>query len=100
MKIPKKVKVGGHVLDVIETDDIKKLESNSYGIWDSMQLKIHIRKSMPQSQKEQVFLHETGEVLLRSILNIVKEDFSHQDWSRFSEGLYQLLKDNHLNFGG
>ena len=99
MNIPKSVKIGGHILQVVETDDIQILDSQSYGTWNTMQGKIYIRKSMPQSQKEEVFLHEIGEVLLRSNLDIQEENFAHKDWSAFSEGLYAIFKDNKLNFG-
>jgi len=73
MKIPNKLRIAGQEFEVIQTDN-----------------------TTPQCQKEEILLHEAGEVLLVGILKIGEKEFSHNNWSRFCYCFYDLLERNGL----
>lgn len=89
MKIPKYLKIGGHIIKV---DMSKELE----GINGEFVVKtntIRICKTLAQSQKESTFFHE--------IFHAMNSTFSVRDISHFlldslSEQFYQVFKDNKM----
>lgn len=93
MKIPNKLKIGGHVYSVritSVTDEAKG--SNNWGRTYHGKGKILIDKEISQTKKEEVFIHE----LVHCVEHFVDSDSKESHVTRFSNGLYQVLKDNKL----
>jgi len=89
MKIPSKLKIGGHIVKV---DCRQKLDGlNGKAVMETNT--IHICKSIAQSQKESTLIHEILH-FLNSTLGESAMGHSVQD--SLSEQLYQVLKDNNL----
>lgn len=89
MKIPKKLKIGGHTVKVSHHNHTF---NNTDGSWCSEDNEICIKKSLPMSQKEVTLIHE----ILHSINNSmdeVKIEF-------LAQTLYQVIIDNKLVFDG
>lgn len=90
MKIPKKLKIGGHVykikfLDIVRLDG---LTGDEMGYCDKEKNEIRIQKGMSQSQTEETLIHE----ILHGINNVV----SHETTESLAHSLHQVLKDNNL----
>lgn len=86
MKIPKKLKIGGHDIQVrlIEFGDADGLCGNTaYSKGE-----ITINKELPQSQREATLIHE--------IFHVLNTTMSHDLIDSLSEQLYQVLKENDL----
>lgn len=93
MFIPQKLKVLAHTYTVNESNE-PQLGRGTSGSCCSNLLKIELDSSMPQTRKEETFLHEIFEALIYH-LDIKIE---HTDLSALSEGLYTVMRDNELNF--
>ena len=103
MKIPKKIKIGGHIYRVffVKTRDEKK-QSCNIGLTNAIIKKIYVEKDIPRSQQENTFLHE----VLHAIMMETRlwYDFDRTDRKldeedivgRMANMLYQVLKDNKL----
>lgn len=89
MTIPKKLKIGGHIVKI----DCSLVLDNEDGRWESKENKIYICKSLPQTQKEVVLVHE-----ILHACNAVFGDteIAHMILDSLSQQLYQVLKDNKL----
>lgn len=87
MKIPTKLKIGGHMVTVLEK------EMDDCGTFDDEKMTITINSKMPQSRKESTLIHEIMHVF-NSTLSESREGHSLQD--SLAEQLYQVLKDNKL----
>lgn len=90
MKIPKKLKVGGHIYKVILSSD---LGENTDGDHDTETNKIRIRKTLPKSQKEVTFFHEVFHALNSEITNL---SLGHVVLESLAQQMYQVLKDNNM----
>ena len=89
MKIPKKLKIGGHIIKVDCSEELR----GANGMSSYMTNTIKLCKSLPQSQKESTLIHE--------IMHFINSDLGdreshHAILSSLAEQLYQVLKDNHL----
>lgn len=89
MKIPQKVKVGGHVyrVELVDRVETEKGEDNC-GDCEWQLNRIRIKKSLPQSQKEETFIHE--------VLHALDTDMAEKDINTLGFKLYQVLADNNL----
>ncbi|MDA2921691.1 hypothetical protein MYX07_00310 [Patescibacteria group bacterium AH-259-L07] len=98
MKIPKKIKVGGHIYKVIYPYRFKERE-DLYGRTNEGRKEIFVTNldangnKLPQTKIEETFLHE--------LLHAVDQTYNNNDLkeeivARMGEGLYQVLKDNKL----
>lgn len=100
MKIPKQLKIGGHIykIKVVDGEDQKK-GGSCWGKTFHHQKEIYIDESAALSQQEETFFHE--------ILHCIDQVYNGQEFvkdgndgeatvSRLAEGLYQVLKDNNL----
>ena len=91
MKIPKKLKIGGHSVKVVFTD---RLPDNDCGYADFENDLIKIDAKLSQSMKEITLIHE--------IFHWINSDFhsdgviSHSLLESLSQQFYQVLKDNRL----
>jgi hypothetical protein len=93
--IPSKVKVAGMEYEIEEIPDIEE-QFDTLGKIFYTKGKIKIDKNLSKDRKEQVFVHE----LLHGIF--WEAGFEEQDEdmvNRVSMILYQVLKDNKLQFG-
>jgi len=89
MKIPPKIKIGGHLFDVeYQSEEETGYEHSGSKLgWKN---KIWLQKDMVQSKKESVLFHEILEEL-----NYQHEfKLDHQVLSSIAEGFYQVLVDN------
>ena len=87
MKIPNKLKIGGHTYKVFlkkEWEDSKDED----GYCDVTKNEIVLKASMSQSCKEVTLLHE--------IFHALNSVLDHTVMDSLSEQLYQVLKDNKL----
>lgn len=92
MKIPKKLKIGGHDVKVRFTETMQGDYPNASGGWTEALNLIEIRKSLAGSQKEVTLIHE--------ILHAINYNFTEEQVEFLSQTLYQVLKDNKLYFDG
>jgi hypothetical protein len=82
MKIPSKLKIGGHVFRVV----VK--EMSECGLTKRTLNEIWIANDLSQTQKEVTLIHE--------ILHAINGEQDHKLLDSFSEQIYQVLKDNNL----
>ena len=93
MKIPNKLKVGGHEYKVQITKTYDEAKGyNNWGRTNHAKLKIYIDSEINQSKKEETFIHELLHTVDHHIGSILKED----QVNRISNSLYQVIKDNKL----
>jgi Zn-dependent peptidase ImmA (M78 family) len=93
--LPKKVKVAGIDIEVIEVDGINE-RFNVLGQIDYCKSTIEIDSKLSESKKEQTLVHE----ILHACFN--ESGFEEQDEdmiNRVGIVLYQVLKENDLRFG-
>ncbi len=87
MKIPKQVKIGGHIYSI----DFKNLEDD-VGQCDTANLKITIEKDAKQSIKESTLLHEA----VHAMNPTFDDGDRHALMDSLTEQIYQFLKDNNF----
>jgi len=102
MIIPKKLKIGGHIYSVEWTKpkDTERRKGN-WGITLLEEKRILIDREMPQSQKEETFIHELLHCCFhQASLNYDIDDkvelTEEQVVSRLANVLHQVLVDNKL----
>ncbi len=90
MKIPKRIKIGGHWFDVIHKNGETGFRDSGFkGSWSNV---IVLNKGLKQSKRESVLLHEIiHEISWQNDLDLKEETVS-----TIAEGLYQVLVDNKL----
>lgn len=86
MKIPKTLKIGGHIYE-IEFVDGEKI-NNDCGEQNRARNTIKLRKDLPQSQLEETLIHE----VIHALNGGLKEEMV----DGMAMGIYQVLKDNNL----
>ena len=92
MKIPKKLKIGGHNYAIIQNNTQKTNADSRLGTADIYKNKIWVDTAQSQTQQESTLLHEIIEVI--NEVNLLKLS---EESIRVLEGwLYQVLKDNNL----
>lgn len=92
MKIPQKIKIGGHIYGIIKRDREKEDGKSSCGTHDGKYNKIWINIAWSQSQQESTLIHEIIEAI-NWLQALGLEDRQVQG---LEAGLYQVLKDNRL----
>ena len=87
MKIPHKVKIGGHIYKVIfqKTTD---LADNDCGKTDRVKGIIAIDKDLIQSEKEETFFHE--------LVHIINTEYEETEVDFLAQAIYGALKNNKL----
>lgn len=91
MKLPKTLKIGGHIYTV---DNTRQLD-NALGETDNGELTIKICSSIKGTQVGAVLLHE----LFHAMNTTVGDDKAmHALIDSFAEQLYQIIHDNNLRF--
>lgn len=92
MKIPKKLKIGGHIYRVKFRDRHVEDGVDTAGNCLCTQTTIWIDKTAKQSQQESTFFHE----IIEAINGESELKLEHTQICALEFGLYQVLKDNHL----
>lgn len=88
MKIPKKIKIGGHIIDV--TLDKKYPDEKLHGETDYNKNTIMLNANLAPSQIVATFYHE--------FLHVVNTELEHEKVEYLAQALAQLHIDNNLNF--
>ena len=93
MKIPKKLKIGGHeyIVRIAPVTD-KAKGANNWGRTYHATNEILIDKELSTTKQEETFIHE----VVHCIEHFMESNSKESHVSRFSNGLYQALKDNGL----
>jgi len=93
MKIPEKIKIGGHEIKIerVNTKDIDSAGEFN-GFYDVIRLRID--HDSVESCVAECFLHEIIEAI--KMKNNLAIDHTHL--TVLSEGLFQVMRDNKLNF--
>lgn len=89
MKIPNKLKIGGHTFKVNK----KEIISRELGNTQFINGIIEIDKRLPQSLQESTLIHEIFHVLNSTLAD---GQVGHSLLDSLSEQFYQVLKDNNL----
>jgi len=89
MKIPSRVKIGGHWFKIVYKDDDKDDYRLTGGV-THWQNKIFLQTQLTQSKRESVLIHEIIEEI--SSQNDLK--IEHHILSCLAERIYQVLVDN------
>ena len=87
MKIPKKLKIGGHIYKVVfqkQTD----LAENDCGKTDRAKGIIAIDTNLIQSEKEATLIHE--------IIHIINAEYKEVEVDFLAQAIYAVLKENNL----
>lgn len=92
MTIPKKLKIGGLIYDVILKDRNKECGVSHYGTTDPSLMKIWIHSGISKQQQESTLIYE----ILEAINHNWELRLEHQQISQLETSLYQVLKDNNL----
>ena len=88
MKIPDKIKIGGHSFDIHFTEDVDGFDIMGQGRhWSN---RINIQMAMAQSKKESTLLHEA----LHEMNLQQGWDLDENKISAMAESFYQFLTDN------
>ena len=87
MKIPKTLKIGGHVYKVV-LQGSSKLDNVNIGCTSRKENEIVLDISLPQDQIEATFFHE--------VLHTLNNELAHPIIDSLAEQLYQVFLDNHL----
>lgn len=90
MKIPKRIKIGGHWFTIVYNNDALGFHDSGFkGSWNNT---IVLNKGLKQSKRESVLLHEIiHEISWQNDLDL-KENII----STIAESLYQVFMDNKL----
>ena len=93
MKIPQKLKVGGHIYKILVSKTSSEQKGhNNWGRTNHGTLNIYIDRELAESKQEETFFHELLHAVDHHMGSIMKEDVIE----KISNGLYQVLKDNNL----
>lgn len=98
MKIPRKIRVAGHLIIIKKLKTFKK-SPNILGLAYMPGNKIEISNTfggseIPEATKAEVFLHE----ILHQISDKYSIDLREKQVSQLAGGLFQVIRDNKLDF--
>ena len=89
MKIPKTIKIGGHLISIDQNQEIE----DAAGDWNARKNLIRIDKHLPMSQKEATLIHEIFHAMNYTFAD---EPVAHALLESLSEQWYQVLSDNDM----
>ena len=93
MEIPKKIKVGAHEITIEIVDPIRSGNAGVYNIYSNL-IMLENDADKPESNLSECFLHEIIECIKAK--NNLEIDHTHL--TVLSESLFQVLRDNRLEF--
>ncbi len=86
MKIPSKLKIGGHIISVREVEMIDDTTCSGDSSYTNGEIRLNI--DLAQTQKEASLIHE--------IFHFLNTTLNHELLDSLSEQIYQVLRDNKL----
>ena len=94
MKIPKKIKIGGHDVSVIMEEGVRLKKAGDWNSW-SNSIRINSDGDLSESYQAETFMHEIVEAInthneLNMELHVI---------SSLSEGIFAVIRNNKLDFG-
>lgn len=93
MKIPDKIKIGGHEIEVMQQKVRVSPDQGAYNNYFNL-IRLESDKDTPEDNIAECFLHEIIEVInKKNNLNL-----DHMALTVLSESLFQVLRDNKLIF--
>lgn len=92
MNIPETVKIGGHILDVITTNNADYIECDTIGKTTLAKNVIYLNASYPLSRREEAFLHEMIHNCIYDLDHGAEQDEALVE--RLGTLLYAIVKDN------
>ena len=97
MKLPKKIKIGGFTYKIVVLDNLVRVTGSEEadGLITPNRSIIHIVKKESEQFMGQAFLHEVMHGIDMAYNGDVLDEPTIE---RISQGLYQVLKDNKLDF--
>lgn len=90
MLIPNKVKIGGHILDVIVTNNCDNISCDTIGRTCLAKNTIWINANYPKSRQEEALLHE----MVHNMLYDLKEEQNEALVERLGSYLHMAVIDN------
>src|SRR3989304_2371359 len=95
MKIPKKVKIGAHTYSISFRDD---LDDENFGVCRPKKLMIFIDSTVPETQQQETFLHETLHAIFHQngLANPWSPEKEERDVQILGHAIYQFLTENNL----
>ncbi|MBP8084504.1 MAG: hypothetical protein KAZ87_15000 [Spirochaetes bacterium] len=88
MKIPKKIKIGGHAIKITFSSDIEL--AGAMGGYKYASQSICISKEISKSQQEETLIHE----IVEAINGIYEFNLTHDKIQILGAVLHQIIKDN------
>ena len=89
MKIPKRVKIGGHIYKIVLKDwDEEKDDDYVDGLVSDQKGTIELNRNLKQTAVECTFIHE--------MLHCMNTTLNHELLDSLAEQIYQALHDNKL----
>lgn len=92
MKIPKQIKVCGHVYEIEACDDAWMDDSEKWGQCDRQKLKIKYFSGLPESRMIETVLHEIVHAIYYEY-DLETARTEEEFVTRMSAGLYQVFTD-------
>jgi len=92
MKIPTKIKIGGHIFDIYKEDRSKNGIDGKLGSCNAARNTIWLDTNQPQTQLENTLLHE----IIEAINWQQQLELDHKTISQLENALYQVLHDNEI----
>lgn len=93
MKLPNIIKIGGHVYSVSSSNTLAR-DNDAHGSSCGNALEITIDTTIPEQNQESALLHE----ILEQINYRYELRLEHRQITILESALYQVLRDNDLNF--
>jgi hypothetical protein len=96
MKIPRTLKIGAKKMKVVVTKSDNILDALQIGSWDGNRYIIELDNfsDAPIERLEECFLHE----IIEAINGLYEMKLAHWKINAMGEILYQVIKDNKLDF--
>lgn len=91
MKIPEKIKIGGKIYAVKETNDLRLGSLNCSAECDYENLEIRLVPTTCENKKQADFIHEMVHAIAD---NLGYKSQNEQDVEAFAQALYAVIQDN------
>lgn len=100
MKIPEKIKIGGidYKIRLVEGDGKELDAGGCIGKLDNFECKIYIADNIDKQRQVEVLIHEVVHGIL-DYIGFSEELHSEDNVEKIGRVLFQVLRDNDMNFG-
>ena len=93
MKLPNEVRVGPHMIEVLEIDSQEALSNGIHGDFNPVLLRVRVDNTLPESKVKEILLHELCHAIF-SVYKLTDDDAEEEIVSVFGPALLGLLRDN------